>query len=143
MSSNEYLTRVNLMDAASEDSDTPIAFGKNVAVIGGVDRGGPDVGVIPQNLHQIPGRPLRQMTGEVVLLQPVIVHSTAVAEDTGGVDADLPGEAAGIVHGAAGGDGKMSALLHEAGYCLPVALRDTLAADPQCAVDITEQIDVG
>ena len=35
MSSNEYLTRVNLMDAASEDSDTPIAFGKNVAVIGG------------------------------------------------------------------------------------------------------------
>ena len=35
MSSNEYLTRVNLMDAASEDSDTPVAFGKNVAVIGG------------------------------------------------------------------------------------------------------------
>lgn len=35
MSSNEYLTRVNLMDAASEDSDTPITFGKNVAVIGG------------------------------------------------------------------------------------------------------------
>ena len=35
MSSNEYLTPVNLMDAASEDSDTPIAFGKNVAVIGG------------------------------------------------------------------------------------------------------------
>ena len=28
MSSNEYLTRVNLMDAASEDSDTPVAFGK-------------------------------------------------------------------------------------------------------------------
>ena len=35
MSSNEYLTRVNLMDAASEDSDTPITFGKRVAVIGG------------------------------------------------------------------------------------------------------------
>ena len=35
MSSNEYLTRVNLMDAASEESDTPVAFGKNVAVIGG------------------------------------------------------------------------------------------------------------
>ena len=35
MSSNEYLTRVNLMDAASEDSDTPIYFGKRVAVIGG------------------------------------------------------------------------------------------------------------
>ncbi|MGL5979371.1 MAG: bifunctional dihydroorotate dehydrogenase B NAD binding subunit/NADPH-dependent glutamate synthase [Phocaeicola sp.] len=35
MSSNEYLTRVNLMDAASEDSDTPVTFGKNVAIIGG------------------------------------------------------------------------------------------------------------
>ncbi len=35
MSSNEYLTRVNLMDAASEDSDTPVTFGRNVAVIGG------------------------------------------------------------------------------------------------------------
>lgn len=35
LSSNEYLTRVNLMDAASEDSDTPVYFGKNVAVIGG------------------------------------------------------------------------------------------------------------
>lgn len=35
MSSNEYLTRVNLMDAASEGSDTPICFGKRVAVIGG------------------------------------------------------------------------------------------------------------
>ncbi|MCD8167456.1 MAG: bifunctional dihydroorotate dehydrogenase B NAD binding subunit/NADPH-dependent glutamate synthase [Bacteroides sp.] len=35
MSSNEYLTRVNLMDAASEDSDTPIFLGKSVAVIGG------------------------------------------------------------------------------------------------------------
>lgn len=35
MSSNEYLTRVNLMDAASEDSDTPITLGKRVAVIGG------------------------------------------------------------------------------------------------------------
>ncbi|MCI1680968.1 MAG: bifunctional dihydroorotate dehydrogenase B NAD binding subunit/NADPH-dependent glutamate synthase [Bacteroides sp.] len=35
LSSNEYLTRVNLMDAASEDSDTPVPFGKRVAVIGG------------------------------------------------------------------------------------------------------------
>lgn len=35
MSSNEYLTRVNLMDAASIDSDTPVFKGKNVAVIGG------------------------------------------------------------------------------------------------------------
>ncbi len=35
LSSNEYLTRVNLMDAASPDSDTPVTFGKSVAVIGG------------------------------------------------------------------------------------------------------------
>lgn len=35
MSSNEYLTRVNLMDAASPDSDTPVTLGKRVAVIGG------------------------------------------------------------------------------------------------------------
>ena len=35
MSSNEYLTRVNLMDAADPESDTPIVFGKRVAVIGG------------------------------------------------------------------------------------------------------------
>ena len=35
MSSNEYLTRVNLMDAASDDSDTPVLKGKYVAVIGG------------------------------------------------------------------------------------------------------------
>ncbi len=35
MSSNEYLTRVNLMDAASDDSDTPVFKGKLVAVIGG------------------------------------------------------------------------------------------------------------
>lgn len=35
MSSNEYLTRVNLMDAANPDSDTPVMMGKNVAVIGG------------------------------------------------------------------------------------------------------------
>ncbi len=35
MSSNEYLTRVNLMDASNEDSDTPIVFGKHVAVVGG------------------------------------------------------------------------------------------------------------
>lgn len=35
MSSNEYLTRVNLMDAASSDSDTPILLGKKVMVVGG------------------------------------------------------------------------------------------------------------
>ena len=35
MSSNEYLTRVNLMDAANKDSDTPVPFGRRVAVIGG------------------------------------------------------------------------------------------------------------
>ena len=35
LSSNEYLTRVNLMDAASEDSDTPVPFGKRVVIIGG------------------------------------------------------------------------------------------------------------
>ena len=35
MSSNEYLTRVNLMDAANPLSDTPINFGKNVMVVGG------------------------------------------------------------------------------------------------------------
>lgn len=35
MSSNEYLTRVNLMDAANPESDTPVTFGKSVAVIGG------------------------------------------------------------------------------------------------------------
>lgn len=35
MSSNEYLTRVNLMNAASDEFDTPVIKGKNVAVIGG------------------------------------------------------------------------------------------------------------
>lgn len=35
MSSNEYLTRVNLMDAADPKSDTPMNFGKKVLVIGG------------------------------------------------------------------------------------------------------------
>ena len=35
MSSNEYLTRVNLMDAASKSSDTPVAFGKKIMVVGG------------------------------------------------------------------------------------------------------------
>ena len=34
-SSNEYLTRVNLMAAFTDDSDTPVLRGKNVAVIGG------------------------------------------------------------------------------------------------------------
>ena len=35
MSSNEYLTRVNLMDAANPKTDTPINPGKNVLVVGG------------------------------------------------------------------------------------------------------------
>ena len=34
MSANEFLTRVNLMDASSEDSDTPVQMGKKVAIIG-------------------------------------------------------------------------------------------------------------
>ncbi|MGL4993107.1 MAG: NADPH-dependent glutamate synthase [Bacteroidales bacterium] len=35
MSSNEYLTRINLMKAGEADSDTPVANGKNIAIIGG------------------------------------------------------------------------------------------------------------
>jgi len=35
MSSNEYLTRVNLMDAANSASDTPVFLGKKVLVVGG------------------------------------------------------------------------------------------------------------
>lgn len=35
MSSNEYLTRVNLMGAGKSDWDTPVLRGKNVAIIGG------------------------------------------------------------------------------------------------------------
>jgi glutamate synthase (NADPH/NADH) small chain len=35
LSSNEYLTRVNLMNASDESFDTPVILGKNVAVIGG------------------------------------------------------------------------------------------------------------
>ena len=35
MSSNEYLTRCNLMDASNPDYDTPIVFGKKVVVVGG------------------------------------------------------------------------------------------------------------
>ena len=35
LSCNEYLTRVNLMDASSTENDTPLLYGKNVAVIGG------------------------------------------------------------------------------------------------------------
>ncbi|MDD7247165.1 MAG: bifunctional dihydroorotate dehydrogenase B NAD binding subunit/NADPH-dependent glutamate synthase [Prevotellaceae bacterium] len=35
MSSNEYLTRVNLMDAANPKTDTPMNLGKNVLVVGG------------------------------------------------------------------------------------------------------------
>ena len=35
LSSNEYLTRVNLMGASTSSTDTPVLRGKNVAVIGG------------------------------------------------------------------------------------------------------------
>lgn len=35
MSSNEYLTRINLMDAANPETDTPINLGKKVLVVGG------------------------------------------------------------------------------------------------------------
>ena len=35
MSSNEYLTRVNLMGAGRPDWDTPVLHGKNVAIVGG------------------------------------------------------------------------------------------------------------
>ncbi len=35
MSSNEYLTRVNLMQATDADSDTPVTIARRVAVIGG------------------------------------------------------------------------------------------------------------
>lgn len=35
MSSNEYLTRINLMDAADPKTDTPINIGKHVLVVGG------------------------------------------------------------------------------------------------------------
>ncbi len=35
LSSNEYLTRVNLMNAAKAEFDTPVLKGQNVAVIGG------------------------------------------------------------------------------------------------------------
>jgi glutamate synthase (NADPH/NADH) small chain len=35
LSSNEYLTRINLMHAADPESDTPVVSGKNVMVIGG------------------------------------------------------------------------------------------------------------
>jgi glutamate synthase (NADPH/NADH) small chain len=35
LSANEYLTRVNLMGANRKETDTPVFFGKNVAIIGG------------------------------------------------------------------------------------------------------------
>ena len=35
LSANEYLTRVNLMDASNPATDTPLLYGKNVAIIGG------------------------------------------------------------------------------------------------------------
>ena len=35
LSCNEYLTRVNLMDASNDATDTPLLYGKNVIVVGG------------------------------------------------------------------------------------------------------------
>ncbi len=35
LSCNEYLTRVNLMDASSADSDTPLLYGRHIIVVGG------------------------------------------------------------------------------------------------------------
>lgn len=35
LSCNEYLTRVNLMDASNDVTDTPLLYGKNVIVVGG------------------------------------------------------------------------------------------------------------
>lgn len=35
LSCNEYLTRVNLMDASNATTDTPLLYGRNVAVVGG------------------------------------------------------------------------------------------------------------
>ena len=35
LSCNEYLTRVNLMDASNPETDTPLLYGKNVIVVGG------------------------------------------------------------------------------------------------------------
>ncbi|MBQ9296914.1 MAG: bifunctional dihydroorotate dehydrogenase B NAD binding subunit/NADPH-dependent glutamate synthase [Paludibacteraceae bacterium] len=35
LSCNEYLTRVNLMDASNPQTDTPLLYGKNVMVVGG------------------------------------------------------------------------------------------------------------
>ncbi len=35
LSCNEYLTRVNLMDASNPDTDTPVLWGRNVIVVGG------------------------------------------------------------------------------------------------------------
>ena len=35
LSCNEYLTRVNLMDASNKATDTPLLYGKNVIVVGG------------------------------------------------------------------------------------------------------------
>lgn len=35
LSCNEYLTRVNLMDAGNPNTDTPVPLGRNIAVIGG------------------------------------------------------------------------------------------------------------
>lgn len=35
LSSNEYLTRVNLMDASNAESDTPVPMGRHVVVVGG------------------------------------------------------------------------------------------------------------
>ena len=51
MSSNEYLTRVNLMDAANPTTDTPLNFGKNVLVVGGGNTAAKEEGINFLTLH--------------------------------------------------------------------------------------------
>lgn len=66
MSSNEYLTRVNLMDAANPKTDTPVILGKKVIVVGGgntamdscrtAKRLGADVTVYRRSEKEMPAR---------------------------------------------------------------------------------------
>ena len=60
LSSNEYLTRVNLMDAANPDTDTPIIIGKKVVVVGGgntAKRLGAEVTLVyRRSLEEMPAR---------------------------------------------------------------------------------------
>ena len=56
MSSNEYLTRVNLMDAANTLADTPLNLGKHVLVVGG------------GNTAMDPCRTAKRLGGDVTLV---------------------------------------------------------------------------